>query len=190
MAVLRRRQPLRVEAVAQTVRRLTALLVLLVLAATALGALAAIGTESDTWRPNYRIGPVKFNHALPKSVDVVKRGPHGTFVVRPEGGGPAVRGILFQDPNTGRDGARSVWTRSRLISFRGVHVGMHWRTARKRLPGRWEVRRFARCGWLNSYRLRRDRTGPVSTQLFFRRTTGRIYEIALNEITEIDCPRA
>ena len=49
---------------------------------------------------------------------------------------------------------------------------------------------FERCGWLNSSRLRTDSTGPVSTQLFFRRSTGRIYEIALNEITEIGCPQS
>jgi hypothetical protein len=67
--------------------------------------------------------------------------------------------------------------------------GIHWRTAKRLLGRGWAVRRSGRCGWLNSSRLRRDRTGPVSTQLFFRRSTGRIYEIALNEITEIGCPK-
>ena len=38
--------------------------------------------------------------------------------------------------------------------------------------------------------VQREPTGPVSTQLFFRRGSGRIYEIPLNEITEIGCPRA
>jgi hypothetical protein len=187
MAVLRLGQPLRVEALAES---MTKRIAVLVLAATVPGATVASAAESDTWRPNYRIGPVKFNHPLPENVDEAVRGANGTFAVRPQGGGATVRGILFQDPNTGREGARAVWTRSTRVSFRGVRVGMHWRTARARLPGRWEVRRSTRCGWLNSYRLRRDRTGPVSTQLFFRRSTGRIYEIALNEITEIDCPRA
>jgi hypothetical protein len=155
----------------------------LVLAATALGA------TSDTWRPNYRIGPVKFNHELPREVDELERRPDGSFTVRPQGGGPIVRGILFEDPNTGRLGARAIWTRSTRIAFRGVRVGIHWRTARARLPGRWTVHRRRGCGWLNSFQLRRDRTGAVSTQLFFRRRTGRIYEIALHEITEIGCSR-
>jgi hypothetical protein len=146
------------------------------------------GVVADTWRPNYRIGPVLFNHALGDEVQVISRKEGGRFAARPRGGGPIVRGILFEDPNSGRTGARAVWTRSTEVTFRGVQVGVHWRTAERRLPGRWTVRRAGRCGWLNSYRLRRDRTGPVSTQLFFRRSTGRIYEIALNEITEVGCP--
>jgi hypothetical protein len=158
-------------------------------AAIALAAATVLAAESDTWRPNYRIGPVKFNHELPRGVDVIERRPDGSFAIRPQGGGPVVRGILFEDPNTGRPGARAIWTRSTRITFRGVRVGLHWRTARARLEGNWTVRRRSGCGWLNSFRLRRDRTGAVSTQLFFRRRTGRIYEIALNEITEIGCPR-
>jgi hypothetical protein len=146
------------------------------------------GIVADTWRPNYRIGPVQFNYPLGDEVQVVDRKEGGRFAARARGGGPIVRGILFEDPNTGRTGARAVWTRSQEIRFRGVRVGVHWRTARRALPGRWEVRRGESCGWLNSSRLRRDRTGPVSTQLFFRRSSGRIYEIALNEITEIGCP--
>lgn len=185
MAFLHRRQPLRLEAVAEVMRR-----VALGVAAAALiaGAAPSIAAESDTWRPNYRIGAVRFNHPLPREVEV-ERGAHGAFAVRPLGGGPLVRGILFEDPSTGRLGVRAVWTRSTRVSFRGVRVGTHWRTAKRRLPGCWTIRRGARCNWLNSYRLRRDRTGPVSTQLFFHRGSGRIYEIALNEITEIGCPR-
>jgi hypothetical protein len=122
-------------------------------------------------------------------VQVLDRGAGGRFAVRPRGGGPVVRGFLFPDPNSGRTGARAIWTRSTEIRFRGVHVGVHWRTAQRLLPGRWRVRRLTRCGWLYSSRLRRDRTGPVSTELFFRRSTGRIFEIALNEITEIGCPK-
>jgi hypothetical protein len=148
------------------------------------------GVVADTWRPNYRIGPVLFNHPLGDDVLVISRKEGGRFAVRPRGGGPIVRGILFEDPNSGRTGARAIWTRSQEIRFRGVRVGAHWRTANRLLPGRWTVRRLGPCGWLNSHRLRRDRTGPVSTQLFFRRSTGRIYEIALNEITEIGCPGA
>lgn len=186
MAFLRCGQPLRVEAMAQALRR-----VLLGSAAAALlaGVAPSVAAEPETWRPNYRIGAVKFNRPLPREVEV-DRGERGAFAVRPLGGGPVVRGVLFEDPNSGRQGARAVWTRSSRITFRGVRVGLHWRTAKRRLPGRWTVRRLDRCGWLNSYRLRRDRTGPVSTQLFFRRGSGRIYEIALNEITEIGCPRA
>jgi hypothetical protein len=145
---------------------------------------------ADTWRPNYRIGPVLFNQPLGDEVQVVSRKSGGRFAARARGGGPIVRGSLFEDPNTGRVGARAIWTRSREIRFRRVRVGVHWRTAQRLLPGRWEVRRSGRCGWLNASRLREDRTGPVSTQLFFRRSTGRIYEIALNEITEIGCPGA
>jgi hypothetical protein len=147
------------------------------------------GIVADTWRPNYRIGPVQFNQPLGDDVQVLRRGDGGRFAVRPRGGGAVVRGILFADPNSGRTGARAIWTRSREISFRDVRVGIHWRTAKQLLPGRWTVRRLGRCGWLNSSRLRTDSTGPVSTQLFFRRSTGRIYEIALNEITEIGCPK-
>jgi hypothetical protein len=186
MALLRGRQSVRLQALAETVTRLVIAIAAagaLVLAATALGA------TSDTWRPNYRIGPVKFNHELPREVDELERRPDGSFTVRPQGGGPIVRGILFEDPNTGRLGARAIWTRSTRIAFRGVRVGIHWRTARARLPGRWTVHRRRGCGWLNSFQLRRDRTGAVSTQLFFRRRTGRIYEIALHEITEIGCSR-
>jgi hypothetical protein len=152
--------------------------------------ITATAAESDTWRPNYRIGPVKFNRGVPSGVDEVDRDSDGSFAVRPQGGGPVVRGILFEDPNTGRLGARAVWTRSARIAFRGVRVGMHWRTAKRRLPGRWALRTGRGCGWLATFRLRRDRTGAVSTQLFFRRRTGRIYQIALNEITEVGCPRA
>jgi hypothetical protein len=186
MALLRGRQSVRLQALAETVTRLVIAIAAagaLVLAATALCA------TSDTWRPNYRIGPVKFNHELPRDVDELERRPDGSFTVRPQGGGPIVRGILFEDPNTGRLGARAIWTRSTRIAFRGVRVGIHWRTARARLPGRWTVHRRRGCGWLNSFQLRRDRTGAVSTQLFFRRRTGRIYEIALHEITEIGCSR-
>ena len=163
------------------------------LAGTFLAVFAAAdsgGIVADTWRPNYRIGPVEFNQPLGDDVQVLSRGSGGRFAVRPRGGGPVVRGILFDDPNTGRKGARAIWTRSREISFRDVRVGIHWRTAKRLLPGRWRVMRLARCGWLNSSRLRTDSTGPVSTQLFFRRSTGRIYEIALNEITEIGCPQS
>ena len=185
MALLCRQQPLCLAAVAAPVKRgLLAGMLLAVLAVT-----DSPGVVADTWRPNYRIGPVLFNHPLGDEVQILDRKQGGEFAARPRGGGPIVRGILFDDPNDGRIGARAVWTRSREITFRGVQVGVHWRTARARLPGRWTVKRFARCGWLNSSRLRRDRTGPVSTQLFFRRSTGRIYQIALNEITEIGCPR-
>ena len=187
MALLRGRQPVRLQALAEAVRRV--LLVLGLASAPALAGAAFAATIEDTWRPNYRIGPVKFNHELPGDVDEVERRPDGSFTVRPQGGGPIVRGILFEDPNTGRLGARAIWTRSSRVTFRGVRVGIHWRTARAKLPGRWTVRRRAGCGWLNSFQLRRDRTGAVSTQLFFRRRTGRVYEIALNEITEIGCPR-
>jgi len=183
VAFLRLRQPLRLEAVAEAMRRL--LLLSAALMAPLAGAGVSAADEVGTWRPNYRIGPVKFNHPHPQGVETP-----GEFSTQPLPGGPLIRGILFEDPNTGRLGVRAVWTRSARVSFRGVHVGMHWRTAQRRLPGRWTIRRGARCGWLNSYRLRRDRTGPVSTQLFFRRGSGRIYEIALNEITEIGCPRA
>ena len=183
MAVLRRGKSIRLPAA--TVKRavLTAA-VLTAFLATESGAIVA-----DTWRPNYRIGPVTFNQALGDEVQVVSRKKHGEFAARARGGGPIVRGILFKDPNTGRTGARAVWTRSQEITFRGVHVGVHWRTAKRLLPGRWTVKRLTRCGWLNSSRLRQDATGPVSTQLFFSRSTGRIVEIALNEITEIGCPR-
>lgn len=149
----------------------------------------SVGVVADTWRPNYRIGPVLFNHPLGDDVQVLERDAGGRFAARPRGGGPIVHGILFEDPNSGAKGARAIWTRSREVAFRDARVGVHWRTAKRRLPGRWTVRRFAQCGWLNSSRLRQDRTGPVSTQLFFRRSTGRIYEIALNEITEIGCPK-
>jgi hypothetical protein len=184
VALLRRRQPLRVATAAHAMRRLA------LATSAALLLLAAVGhtAQSNTWRANYRIGAVKFNHPIPRNVEVT-RGADGAFTVRPLGGGPVVRGILFADPNTGREGARAVWTRSTRLTFRGVRVGMHWRTARERLPGRWTVRRLVRCGLLGSSQLRRDRTGPVSTQLFFRRSSGRIYEIALNEITEVGCPR-
>jgi hypothetical protein len=148
------------------------------------------GVVADSWRPNYRIGPVLFNHALADEVQVISRRSGGRFAARARGGGPIVRGILFEDPNTGVTGARAIWTRSREIIYHGIYVGVDWRTAKDHLPGRWTVRRLARCGYLTSSRLRKDRTGPVSTQLFFRRSTGRIYEIALNEITEIECPRA
>ena len=185
MAILRRRQPLRLQALAAPVKRALAAGILLAV----LIAGDARGVVADTWRPNYRIGPVLFNQGLGDDVQVVSRKDGGQFAARARGGGPIVRGILFADPNTGRKGARAVWTRSREIAFRGVRVGVHWRTAKRLLPGRWTVRRLGSCGWLNSSRLRRDRTGPVSTQLFFRRSTGRIFEIALNEITEIGCPR-
>jgi hypothetical protein len=184
MALLRRGEPVRLETVAARVKRavLAGALLALFLAADSGGVVA------DTWRANYRIGPVLFNHPLGDDVQVLERGTGGRFAARPRGGGPIVRGILFEDPNSGDKGARAIWTRSREISFHDVRVGVHWRTAKRRLPGRWTLKRFERCGWLNSSRLRRDRTGPVSTQLFFRRSTGRIYEIALNEITEIGCP--
>jgi hypothetical protein len=185
MAVLRCGQPVRIKTVAAPVKRAA-------LAGTLMAMFLAtdsVGVVADTWRPNYRIGPVLFNHPLGDEVQILERDDGGRFAVRPRGGGPIVRGILFADPNSGETGARAIWTRSREIAFRGVQVGLHWRTARDRLPGRWTVQRFQRCGWLNSSRLRRDRTGPVSTQLFFRRSTGRIYEIALNEITEIGCPK-
>ncbi len=133
---------------------------------------------------------MKFNYPLPSSgVDVLHRGSNGRFVVRPEESGGLIRGFLFADPNTGRKGARAIWTRSRLFTYRGVRVGLHWRTAKRRLGRGWRVRSGSGCGWLNSSALRRDRTGPVSTQLFFSRRTGRVFEIALNEITEIGCPR-
>jgi hypothetical protein len=178
VALLRRRQPLRVETVAEAVKRLALLLALVV----GLGAaVPAGGAVSDTWRPNYRIGAVQFNYPPPVPVE-----QGGGFATEP----PIVRGVVSEDPNTGRRGVRAVWTRSKRIVFRGVRVGTHWRTAKRRLPGRWTVRRGVGCGWLNSSRLRTDRTGPVSTQLFFRRGSGRIFEIALNEITEIGCPRA
>jgi hypothetical protein len=156
----------------------------------ALVVVDARGVVADTWRPNYRIGPVLFNRALGDDVQVLSRESNGRFAVRPRGGGPIVRGILFEDPNSGRTGVRAIWTRSREIVYHGVRVGVHWRTARDHLPGRWTVKRLGRCGWLGSSRLRRDDTGPVSTQVFFRRSTGIVYEIALNEITEIGCPRA
>ena len=72
---------------------------------------------ADTWRPNYRIGPVLFNQPLSDDVQVLDRGEGGRFAVRPRGGGPIVRGILFADPNSGRTGARAIWTRSREIRF-------------------------------------------------------------------------
>lgn len=187
MAVLHVGQPLRLEAVAQAVTRIVAGFAALAIVG---GAAVSVAAEPDTWRPNHHIGAVKFNYPIPREVEIVHQDQGGRFAVRPLGGGPVVRGILFEDPNTGRPGARAVWTRSTRVSYRGVRVGMHWRTARKKLPGRWTLTRLARCGWLGSHRLRRDRTGAVSTQLFFRRSTGRIYEIALNEITEIGCPRA
>jgi len=183
VAVLRRRQPVRLPALAATVKRALAAGVLLAVLLVA----DSRGIVADTWRPNYRIGPVLFNQDLGDDVQVVSRKSRGEFAARARGGGPIVRGILFEDPNTGRTGARAIWTRSKEITFRDVRVGIHWRRAKRLLPGRWTVKRFERCGWLNSSRLRQDRTGPVSTQLFFRRSTGRIYEIALNEITEIGC---
>jgi hypothetical protein len=154
----------------------------------ALAAVAARGVVADSWRPNYRIGPVLFNYPLGDDVQVLSRQAGGRFAVRPRGGGPVVRGLLFPDPNTGRTGARAVWTESRELSFHGVRVGIPWRTARDHLPGRWRVRRLRGCGFLYSSRLRRDRTGPVSTQVYFRRDSGRVFRIALNEITEIGCP--
>jgi hypothetical protein len=154
-----------------------------------IAAAPAAAQTSSTWRPNFRIGPVQFNYPLPSNVEVLRRGPSGGFAVRPRGGGGIIRGFVFEDPNSGRDGARAIWTRSRLFSYRGVRVGLHWRTARRRLGRGWEVRSGRGCGWLNSHSLRRDRTGPVSTQLFFSRRTGRIFAIELNEITEIGCPR-
>ena len=144
---------------------------------------------ADTWRPNYRIGPVLFNQPLGDEVQVISRKSGGRFAARPRGGGPVVRGILFEDPNSGQTGERGRSGPARRRSPSATcRSGIHWRTAKRLLPGRWTVKRLARCGWLNSSRLRDDRTGPVSTQLFFRRSTGRIYEIALNEITEIGCP--
>ena len=184
MAVLRRRQPFRLETMAPPVKRTVVAGVLLAVLLVADSG----GIVADTWRPNYRIGPVLFNQPFGDDVQVVSRKSGGRFAVRARGGGPIVHGILFEDPNNGETGARAIWTRSKEIRFRGVQVGVHWRTAKRRLPGRWTIRRLGRCGWLNSSRLREDRTGPVSTQLFFRRSTGRIYEIALNEITEIGCP--
>ena len=184
MALLCCRQPVRLTAMAARVKRVVPAGVLLAMLLTAVSD----GVVADTWRPNYRIGPILFNQPLGDEVQVISRKSGGRFAARARGGGPVVRGILFEDPNSGQTGARAIWTQSKEIRFRGVQVGVHWRTAKNRLPGRWTLRRLGRCGWLNSSRLRDDRTGPVSTQLFFRRSTGRIYQIALNEITEIGCP--
>lgn len=185
MALLSGGEPLRFPAVAAGVKRTLLAGTFLALSVTAVSD----AIVADTWRPNYRIGPVLFNQPLGDELQVLGRTPGGEFTVRPRGGGPIVRGILFADPNSGRTGARAIWTRSREIVFHDVRVGIHWQTAKRLLGRGWSVRRAGRCSWLNSSRLRRDRTGPVSTQLFFRRSTGRIYEIALNEITEIGCPK-
>jgi hypothetical protein len=176
---------------------------------TLLAALAVLGILSDsgvdgrvsrdrarpasaldlTWRPNYRIGPVKFNYALPEGVTVLSRGAQGRFAVRAESSGAVIRGYVFADPNTGRDGARTIWTESKLLSYRGVRVGSQWRKARHRLGQGFELHRGRGCSWLYTSGIRRDRTGAASTQLFFRPQTGRIFRIALDEITEVGCPR-
>ena len=144
---------------------------------------------ADTWRPNYRIGPVLFNQPLGDDVQVLDRDSGGRFAVRPRGGGPVVRGILFDDPNTGRTGARAIWTRSKeIVPGRAGRCPLAHRQAPAPGPLDREAPRALRLAQLVP--AAQDRTGPVSTQLFFRRATGRIFEIALNEITEIGCPRA
>ena len=149
---------------------------------------AGAATTGESWRPNYRIGHVVFNRPLPDNVDVLRRGRAGYFALRPEGGGPVVRGYVFPDPNDGVPGARAIWTTSRDVRYRRVGVGSTWRFARRQLGRGWRVGRERRCGVLQSSRLRRDDVGPVSTQLYFSLRTGRIYRIALNEITELGCP--
>jgi hypothetical protein len=143
----------------------------------------------STWRPNYRIGPIRFNYPLSDSVTVLSRGARGRFAIRAQPSGAVIRGYVFPDPNTGRDGARTIWTESKLLNYRGVRVGVNWRTARRRLGQGFELHRGRGCSWLNTSGIRRDRTGPASTQLFFRPRTGQIFRIALDEITEIGCPR-
>jgi len=146
-------------------------------------------SAATSWKPNLRIGPVKFNHSIPANIELLRKDANERFLVRLEGGG-LVRGYLSSDPNTGVSGARSIWTTSRALSYRGVRVGMHWRRAKRKLGPSWRLLIADRCRALNTSALREDRTGPVSTQLFFSPTTGRISRIALNEITEFDllCP--
>lgn len=151
-------------------------------------AAPAVTSAASTWRPNSHIGPIVFNNPIPDDADVIDKKSDGSFAVRADGGA-IVRGIVFADPNTGVDGARAVWTTSKLVSYRGVHVGVNWQTAKQALGKRFKVVRHSRCGWLNSSSLSNDRTGPVSTQVYFSRKTGKVFRIALNEITEIGCPR-
>ncbi len=149
----------------------------------------SVDSQGDSWRPNLRIGPIVFNKRLPADVEVIRRRKSGLFAVRTSSGA-VVRGVLFADPNNlPSPSARAIWTRSKQIEYRGVSVGDRWRRAKSKLGKRFKKVRTRRCSWLNSYKVR-GRTGPVSTQLYFSRRTGRITRIALNEITEdIGCPR-
>ncbi|MEX2194581.1 MAG: hypothetical protein WD844_04770 [Thermoleophilaceae bacterium] len=168
--------------------RFTGVLLVLMLGAGVGAPPAGAATAAESWRPNFRIGQVVFNRDLPDTVEVLRRGRAGYFAVRPEGGGPVIRGYVFDDPNAGIPGARAIWTTSREVRYRRVGVGNTWRYAKRRLGRRWSVAFDRRCGWLQSSRLRDDDVGPVSTQLYFSRRTGRIFRIALNEITELGCP--
>ena len=120
-----------------------------------------------------------------------RRKSGGRFAARPRGGGPIVRGILFDDPNSGAHGSESdLDDAPRRSGSAACGSGVHWRTA-KRAAARALDRAAPRALRVAQLLPPAPATapGPVSTQLFFRRSTGRIYEIALNEITEIGCPK-